>query len=140
MKRLVFLLAIVFATSASAFTLPKKILGQYDADIPPFQFEEDGEIVQASGYSVSILLRDTYMWYRAGNMKFRGTYSSVVEEGQLVDIKVEVSNKSSVAFPLELIVNKKTKSLILKGLKGIDQVQLEKKEETPEKNRGFTRL
>lgn len=140
MKRLSLLMLIFIATSASAFTLPKKILGQYDAEIPPFQFEEDGEIIQASGYTVSILLRETYMWYRAGNMKFRGSYESVVEDGALVDIKVNVSNKSSVAFPLEMIVNKKTKSLILKGLKGVNQVKLDKKEDKPEKNRGFTRL
>jgi hypothetical protein len=128
MKKALLLLALVVVANAFSLTVPKKIMGQYDAEIPAFDFEDNGQVRHASAYSVSILLRENYMWYRCGSMKFRGDYTEIVENGPLLDIQVGISNESSIAFDLEIIIDRRTNSLVLKGLKGLDVVKLDKKQ------------
>lgn len=135
--------ALFISISFSGFSLniPKKILGQYDAEVPAFEFEDNGRTLKASGYTISLVLKEEFMWYQTGTLKFLGEYKEVVEDGELVDIDVEITNEISIKFDIELVVNKKTGSVAINGLKGVPPVTAKKSEIViTKKNRGFKRL
>ncbi|MBD3639039.1 MAG: hypothetical protein HUJ25_16915 [Crocinitomicaceae bacterium] len=120
------LLILVFAVQE--VSIPKKIAGQYFAEAESFQFEDNEHTVEASSYDVTVILRDEYMWYTVGNMKLFGSYNSVEDKGGLVTIKATVSNDISIEFDVEMIVDKKKDTLIIKGTNGTPDTKLEKQE------------
>ena len=130
----------MIAFSATSITIPKKVIGQYDAEVPDFEFEENGQTKRAAGFTLSILLRETNLLYRMGTMEYSGTYTEVVQKGAFVDMKVNIKSNSTLEFDLDLKWDKKSKTLAVKGIKGIDEVVCNKKEEVAVKNKGFKRL
>ena len=140
MKKTLLFCALLFAFSASSITIPKKVIGQYDAEVPDFEFEENGQTKKAAGFLLSIKLRETNLLYRMGTMEYSGTYTEVLQKGGFVDIKVNVTNNNSLEFDLDLKWDKKTKTLSVKGIKGIEEVICSKVDDMAEKNKGFKRL
>lgn len=128
MKKALFLTFLFTTTLSFSFAIPKKLIGRYETHIPDFEFQDNGRTVQAAGYNIAISLKEDYLWYYCGNLEFYGTFTKASESGDLVDISVNVSNDLSVQFDLELSLNKKTKSIAVKGLKGIPEVNLYKRE------------
>ena len=120
--------------------VPKKVVGQYEADIPDFEFEENGETKHATGFLLSIFLRENDLLYRAGSLEFKGKYTDVSQNGQYVDMKVNLFNNSSVTFDLDLIFDKKTNQLAVHGIKGIEEVVCGRRQVTVEKKTRFRRL
>lgn len=140
MKNFLLIFAMLFAFSATSVNIPKKLVGQYDADVPAFEFEENGEVRQASGFKLSILLRESSFLYRAGSIDYKGVYNEVNQNGSVIDMKVTVSSSASLSFDLDFIYDKKSNSLSVHGIKGLDEVKCEKKEVVVEKKTRFRRL
>ena len=140
MKNFLLACAMLIAITATSVNIPKKLVGQYDAEVPAFEFKENGEVKQASGFLLSILLRESSFLYRAGSLEYKGVYNEVNQNGSLVDMQVTVSNSASLSFDLDFVYDKKSNSLAVYGIKGLEQVNCEKKEVVVEKNKRFRRL
>lgn len=140
MKFILLTSAMFIAITATSVTIPKKLVGQYDAEVPAFEFEENGEVRQASGFMLSILLRESNFLYRAGSLEYKGEYNEINQNGSIIDMKVTVSSSASRSFDLDFVYDKKSKSLAVHGIKGLDEVKCEKKEEVVEKKTRFKRL
>ena len=139
MKKALLIFTLMLSISASALNIPKKIIGQYDAEVPAFEFEDNGHTVHASAYTLSLILREDYLVYKTEHLEFNGVYKAVKDNGPLVDIDVAISNSISIDFDLDLQVNKKTGSIAIKGLKGVPEVTAIKREISV-KRKGFKRL
>lgn len=143
MKKAFLTVTIITFISFIGFSLniPKKLMGQYDAEVPSFEFEDKGRTVKASAYTISLILKEDFMWYKTGSLKFLGVYQDAVENGDLLDIDVEITNEVSITFDIALSVNKKTGSIAISGLTGVPTLTAQKREIVlKKKNRGFKRL
>ena len=103
-------------------------MGQYQAEVPAFEFEDNGHTVQASGYTLSIVLREDYMWYRTEMLEFYGEYTELKEEKDIIDVSIALSNDLSIDFDLDISYNKRTGALAIRGLKGVPEIQMSKQE------------
>ena len=121
---------ILFLASffVSAETVPKKIQGQYQAEVPGFEFEDNNRTIKTAPYQVTLTLKEDYLWYLCGSIKFYGTYTSVVEKDNIINVKVNISNDMSINFDMDLSVDKKSRSLIISGLKGVPITELPKRD------------
>lgn len=128
MKALFLLTFLLSATYSFSYIIPKKLLGKYETNVPDFEFEDNGRIVKASGYNLTINIREDYLWYYCGDIEFYGAFTQTSEDEDQVAISVNVSNNFSIGFDLELSLNKRTKSIAIKGLTGFLEVILEKRE------------
>ena len=128
MKKTALLALFVCATSAAfSIAIPKKLTGQYDAEIPSFEFEDNDRTLQASAYNISLALHMDYLWYYCGEIKFYGEYNSLTDDGENTNVGIAISNDYSVSFNMELSVNNKTHDFVLKGLKGVPETTLVKR-------------
>ena len=141
-KALLFtVLFLSMSWATHALKIPKKIIGQYQAEVPDFDFEDNGRTVHASGYTLSLILKEEFMLYKSGILELQGSYKSLSENGGLIDLAVEISDNVAIEFDLGLTIDKKTGSIAVSGLKGLPEITLHKKEIQVEKNnRGFKRL
>jgi hypothetical protein len=126
--------------SVFAFDIPKKLFGEYVAEIESFKFEHDDSNLKASSHIIRIILKPDMVWYQSGKMTLKGNYQEVKSEGQNVLFDIHVSNEKSINLDFNLDINKKTGYTILSGLKGVPETRMFKKPNKPEKNRGFSRL
>lgn len=124
---------IICSIQASAISIPKRLIGEYEASVPAFTFDDNGHTVQAAASTMSIILREDYLWYKTGMFQFYGEYQEVVEEGDFINVAVLLSNDLSVDFDMGLIINKKTGQIAVKGLTGVPEVSLEKRQITVHK-------
>ena len=128
MKILLFLTFLLSTTLSFSFVIPEKLLGRYETQVPDFEFENNGQTIKAAAYNVAVTLREDYLWYHCGDLKFYGVFTDAIENDEQIDIHARVSNDLSIEFDFELSINKKTKSLALRGLKGIPELTLHKHE------------
>ena len=141
MKKVVLIAFLFCVTSAFSIAIPKKYLGQYDTEVPAFEFEDNGHTVTAGAYTMSIVLQEEYMWYQCGKLRFYGEYLELKDEGEVMDINVEVSNTISIGFDIDISINKNSGAVAVKGLKGLPNLAMKKREiVVTKKNRGFSRL
>ena len=138
---IVFALFVVF--TASSIDIPKKILGQYEADVPAFVFQYNNKSYKASAYHLSIIVKNDILWYKCGGLLFSGSFQSVEEVGENVNVNADFSNEQSISFNLNMKINKKAKSLIIEGHNGLPTTSLVKREVVMVKkknNDGFNSL
>lgn len=128
MKKGLIAVILFVAFTANSIDIPKKILGQYDAEVPAFTFMFNNKSFKASGYHLSIIVKDDILWYQCGGLLFSGSFQSVEEEGDDVNVNADFSNEQSISFNLNMKINKKTKSLIIAGHNGIPTANLIKRE------------
>lgn len=126
-KILLFTFVFSFFTAFSV-SIPKKLIGQYQTLVPAFEFEDNGHTVQASSYTLNLILREDYMWYRTEMLEFYGEYTELVEEGDIIDVSIALSNDLSIDFDIDISYNKKTGAIAVKGLKGVPELEMIKKE------------
>ena len=143
MKKALLAATFILSISLSALSLniPKKLMGQYDAEVPAFEFEDNGRTLKASGYTISLILKEEFMLYKTGILNFHGEYTDVAEKGDIIDIDVAITNEISIKFDIGLSVNKKTGLIAITGLHGVPPVTAKKREIViNKKNKGFKRL
>ena len=68
-------------------------------------------------------------------LELYGEYTNLVEKGPLVDVDIAVSNDLSIKFDFGITYNKKTGAVSIKGLKGVPEMSLNKKEIQISKNK-----
>lgn len=129
MKKFILITFVLSLSTAFSISIPEKIIGQYQAEIPSFEFEDNGRTVHAAGYTLNLLLREDYMWYKTDMLEFYGEYTDLKEKGDIFDVSIAVSNDLSIDFDLDISYNKKTGSLAVKGMKGLPEVELTKRRE-----------
>ena len=127
MKRIILLVCILWVTNAFSHSIPKKFIGQYDAEVPAFEFEDNGHTVYASAYTLSIILREDYLWYETEMFKFFGEFKNFEENKDHCNIAVDVSNDLSMNFDFDLHINKKSGDVAISGLTGVPVLELQKR-------------
>lgn len=141
MKKLFLAFMLLTTLAHASIEIPKKILGEYQAVVPAFEFEDENhEKVQASSYVINIHLKSNHLLYKMGDLEMKGLYSELNEDGKFIDLAVNITNNVSIDFDLDLNINKKTGEIRMYGLKGVPEAKLEKKEIKKEKKRRFRRL
>lgn len=136
MKKGLIIIVLFVAFRANSIDIPKKILGQYDADIPAFTFKFNDKEFKASAYHLSIIVKSDILWYKCGNLLFSGSFQSIMEDSENVNVKANFSNEQSISFKLNFIINKKTRSLAIASHNGIPATNLIKREIVLKKKRG----
>jgi hypothetical protein len=128
MKKGLIFIALFVAFTANSIEIPKKILGQYEADVPAFTFKFNDKDYKASAYHLSIILKNDILWYKCGSLLFSGSFQSVEEDGENVNVSADFSNNQSISFNLDMSINKKTRSLVIAGQNGLPSTSLVKRE------------
>jgi hypothetical protein len=139
LKTFLFTLSFI-ALNGFAIEIPKKLLGEYYAEVSSYDFEHNDRDLKASSHIIRIILKEDAVWYQSGKLTLEGDYKEVKTEGQNVLFDINVSNSKSINFDFNLNVNKKTGEAFLSGLKGVPDTKMRKRPSKPEKNRGFRRL
>ena len=127
LKQLLLCLSLLSLTAFSN-TLPKKLVGQYEAIVPAFTFEYQNKELKAAAYQVSVILKSEFMIYRCGQLEFEGTYAKVDETAENVSLGIHIMNGRSVMFDFGIDIDPKTKTMMIKGLKGVPEAQLTPRE------------
>ena len=126
MKKALIILSVFTAINANSTDLPKVCLGQYETKVPAFEFVQNDMLIKASSYNVKLVLFKDYLKYFCGSMEFTGFYEEIDDSSDEVNLSVSITNNISVDFDFELLLNKKTKSIQISGLKGVPVTKLPK--------------
>ena len=82
--------------------------------------------MQASGYNVQIYLKDNSLIYQCGNLKFKGVYTDLIESKNMLVIDVNITNQKSIDFKFRLNVDKKSETILMTGLSGVPETNMQK--------------
>ncbi|MEX1002293.1 MAG: hypothetical protein WDZ35_09290 [Crocinitomicaceae bacterium] len=125
----ILLAPLLFITFHSfSLELPKQLLGHYESEVPAFEFEYQNKKMKASTHHVSLYLKENSLRYSCGKLDFYGSYTEIIEGENILELAVNITNDHSVDFDFGLKIDKKTRTLIITGLKGVPEMQLNKRE------------
>ncbi|MFT4599911.1 MAG: hypothetical protein ACI857_000078 [Arenicella sp.] len=128
MKKALFLIAILAANVANSTDLPKICLGQYETEVPAFEFVKNDQLIKASAYDVKLVLFKDHLSYFCGSIEFTGFYDMIENSADEVNMNISVTNSISVDFDFELLLDKKSKTMKMFGLKGVPEMSIPKRQ------------
>ena len=127
MKRAVILTLCFFAFVANSTDLPKGLVGQYYEEMEAFSFVHNDIELSASSQDIEVLFTEKGVLYSSGTLEYRGEYQFVAQDDKKYVIKTKMSNDLSMSFEINLVYDKKTKTVVIAGKNGIPDAFLEKK-------------
>ena len=127
MKKAAFFTLCFFAYVANSTDLPKGLVGQYSGEMEAFSFIHNDIEISAASQDIKILFTENGILYTSGTIEYRGAYQLVFQDDKKYIIKTIMSNDKSMSFEMNLVYDKKLKSVVMTGENGIPDALLEKK-------------
>jgi len=128
MKKQLFLILFLFPIFISAQTLPKDCFGFYAGEMAAYTVMKNDVEMNIEKHDVEVHVADKYVSYTSGKLTLKGTYTFLKQTGSQYLIKAVLTNGKSVSYELDLLWDKKEKSLFLAGKNGEPDLLLEKLE------------
>lgn len=126
MKYLALVSFLLVLVNANAETLPKDCFGEYAGEMAAYTVMNNDVELNIEKHDVKIEISAEKINYKSGMIELNGTYTFLKQSGTQYLIKCKLSNGKSVSYDIDLIWNKKAKTLFLSGKNGEPDVTLEK--------------
>jgi len=118
----------LFPFFISSQTLPKDCYGFYAGEMAAYSVIKNDVEMNIEKHDVEVHVTDKYVSYTSGNLTLKGTYTFLKQTGTQYLIKAVLTNGKSVKYELDLLWDKKEKSIFLAGKNGEPDLLLEKLE------------
>ena len=126
MKKNLSLFLFLFPIFLSAQTLPKECYGFYAGEMAAYTVMKNDVEMNIEKHDVEVHVAAQYVSYTSGTLTLKGTYTFLKQTGSQYLIKAVLTNGKSVTYELDLLWDKKQKSLFLAGKNGEPDLLLEK--------------
>lgn len=121
-----FLILFLLPLFVSSQTLPKDCYGFYAGEMVAYTVMKNDVEMNIEKHDVEVHVTDQFVSYTSGNLMLKGTYTFLKQTGSQYLIKAVLTNGKSVNYELDLLWDKKQKSLFLAGKNGEPDLLLEK--------------
>ena len=111
MKNCLFLILFLLPVFISAQTLPKDCYGFYAGEMAAYTVMKNDVEMNIEKHDVEVHVADKYVSYTSGTLTLKGTYTFLKQSGSQYLIKAVLTNGKSVNYELDLLWDKKQKSL-----------------------------
>jgi hypothetical protein len=129
MKRLLVVFALLtFAATVSAQALPKECFGFYAGEMAAYTVVKNDVEMNIEKHDVEVHIASDYIAYTSGSLALKGTYTFLKQTGNQYLIKADLSNGKNVSYQLDLLWDKKKKTLFLAGKNGEPDLSLDRLE------------
>lgn len=127
MKKLVAVFVLLtWLPTLFAEDLPKDCLGHYAGEMQAYTAIKNDVEMSIQKHDVRIHITRYEITYESGLIEVKGTYTFFKESASQYLIKAKMSNGKNLAYEMDLVWNKKTRTLFLAGKNGEPDVTLEK--------------
>ena len=118
------LILLLFTVSSVVFAeeLPKDCLGIYAGEMAAYTVTK----MNIEKHDVKIQITRHDIFYSSGQIELRGGYTFLKQSGSQYLIKVNLSNGKNISYQMDLIWNKKARTLSVSGKNGEPDLTLEK--------------
>src|SRR5687767_4140569 len=111
MKRLLVLFVLTASTAVFAEDLPKECLGNYAGEMAAYTVMRDDVQLNIEKHDVHVHIKANGIFYASGAIELQGTYTFLKQTAIQYLIKATLSNGKSVSYQIDLLWNKKARSL-----------------------------
>lgn len=108
--------------------LPKDCLGKYAGEMQAYSVTVNDVELNIEKHDVHVEIFPQTISYTSGTISLKGSYTFLKQSGAEYLIKAKLSNGRTVAYDIDLLWNKKTKTLLLAGKNGEPDLVLVKLE------------
>jgi hypothetical protein len=113
MKKLLLLLLVCAGKMAVAEDLPKDCLGTYAGEMAAYSVMKNDLQLNIEKHDVHVQITTHDIAYVSGNIELKGRYTFLKQSGTQYLIKATLSNGKSLAYQIDLLWDKKARSLFL---------------------------
>ncbi len=118
LKYITQLILLIFVQISFGHDLPKVAYGKYGGEMPSYEIEMDGMIMNINAHDVFITITESEIIYKGENLVFSGEYSVFKENKSEHLIKSTLSNGKSLEYRIDFIWNKKDQQMYMTARKG----------------------
>jgi len=118
MKRLLVLMILCAGKATFAEDLPKECLGNYAGEMAAYTVMKNDMQLNIEKHDVRVGITTHEIAYTSGNIELKGSYTFLKQSGTQYLIKAKLTNGKSVFYEIDLLWNKKERSLFLEGKNG----------------------
>lgn len=126
MKRVVFFCLMWISFAAFAEELPKDCIGTYAGEMASYTVTKNDVEMNIEKHDIRIQITRYEVFYTSGLIELKGGYTFLKQSGGQYLIKVNLSNGKNISYQLDLLWNKKLKTLLMSGKNGEPDLILEK--------------
>jgi len=126
MKKISVLFFLFFAVSIHAENLPKDCYGTYAGEMASYRVVKNDIEMNIEKHDVKIEIEENKLTYITGVLVLTGTYTFLKQASNQYLIKATMSNGKSLKFQMDLLWDKKQKTIFLAGKNGEPDLTLEK--------------
>jgi hypothetical protein len=126
MRTLLILLLFTASTKVIAEELPKDCFGSYAGEMAAYTVTKNDIEMNIEKHDVKIQITRQDIFYSSGQIELRGGYTFLKQSGAQYLIKVNLTNGKNISYQIDLIWNKKARTLSLSGKNGEPDLLLEK--------------
>lgn len=126
MKPVLVAFALALSLISIAQALPKECFGFYAGEMAAYTVVKNDVEMNIDQHDVEVHITDAFIFYTSGTMTLQGTYTCLKQSGNEYLIKAELTNGKSVSYQLDLLWNKKKRTLFMAGKNGEPDLSLER--------------
>jgi hypothetical protein len=126
MRTLLIFLFLSFAKLTFADELPKDCLGVYAGEMQAYTVTKNDIEMNIEKHDVRIHIARHDIFYSSGQIELRGAYTFLKQSSTQFLIKVNLTNGKNISYQIDLLWNKKARTLTLSGKNGEPDLILEK--------------
>lgn len=126
MKKLFVLLILCVGKTAVAEELPKDCLGSYAGEMAAYSVMKNDMQLNIEKHDVHVQIEAGSISYSSGSIQLKGVYTFLKQNGTQYLIKAKLTNGKSVSYQIDLLWDKKARSLFLEGKNGEPDLTLVK--------------
>jgi hypothetical protein len=103
--------------------LPRGAEGVYTGTIAAYQFDWQGSTYSADAQEVKVVITDKRVIYTSGSTVYTGDIDFIAQSDNLFIINAKMKTGKSIKIDMQFAYDKKSKSLTVKGSKGVPDAQ-----------------
>lgn len=126
MRTILLILSLTLSAAVFSEELPKDCLGMYAGEMEAYTVTKNDIEMNIEKHDVKIQITRYDIFYLSGQIELRGAYTFLKQSGTQYLIKVNLTNGKNVSYQIDLIWNKKARTLTLSGKNGEPDLTLEK--------------
>ena len=128
MKNLLAVVVLGFTIAAAAQQLPKECFGFYAGEMAAYTVMKNDIEMNIEKHDVEVHVTSDYISYSSGTVALKGSYTFLKQSGSQYLIKADLTNGKNIRYQLDLLWDKKRKTLFLAGKNGEPDLYLERLE------------
>lgn len=126
MKKLFVFVFVSFSVMTFSQELPKECLGFYAGEMPAYTAVKNDIEMNIEKHDVSIQITRYDVYYKSGLIELHGGYTFLKQSSSQYLIKANLTNGKNISYQIDLIWNKKQRTLFYAGKNGEPDLTLEK--------------